>query len=150
MYATFVAADLDAKARCKLAYERAIYSRGPRCMQACSGELRSAIRSVIEQYTASHVSIVASKRRVGHILSYLMEQYFLCFFLYLPKGIYLCLFTIFPRPRAYLIYIHAKPTRRQASKQPSGYTLRLRTTRNIKYAHTHNSKSNFFIRKCLC
>ena len=54
--------------------------------------------------------------------------------------------------------IHAKPTRRQASKQPSGYTreaytpsgytLRLRNTRNIKYAHTHNSKSNFFIRKC--
>ena len=44
--------------------------------------------------------------------------------------------------------IHAKPTRRQASKQPSGYTLRLRHTRNIKYAHTHNSKSNFFIRKC--
>ena len=80
------------------------------------------------------------------------KKYFLCFFLYLPKGIYLCLFTIFPRPRAYLIYIHAKPTRRQASKQPqalnalapihakhkqpsgytreaytpSGYTLRLR------------------------
>ena len=76
------------------------------------------------------------------------KKYFLCFFLYLPKGIYLCLFTIFPRPRAYLIYIHAKPTRRQASKQPSGYTLRLRHTRNIKYAHTHNSKSNFFIRKC--
>ena len=44
--------------------------------------------------------------------------------------------------------IHAKPTRRQASKQPSGYTLRLRHTRNIRYAHTHNSKSNFFIRKC--
>ena len=40
------------------------------------------------------------------------KKYFLCFFLYLPKGIYLCLFTIFPRPRAYLIYIHAKPTLR--------------------------------------
>ena len=128
MYATFVAADLHSKARCKLACGRALISRGPRCMQACSGELRSAIRSVIEQCTASHVSIVASKRRVGHILSYLMEQYFLCFFLYLPKGIYLCLFTT-SRPRAYLIYIHAKPTRRQASKQPSGYTLRLRHTR---------------------
>ena len=77
---------------------------------------------------------------------------FLCFFLYLPKGIYLCLFTIFPRPRAYLIHIRAKHKRRQASKQPqalnalapihakhkqpsgytreaytpSGYTLRLR------------------------
>ena len=122
MYATFVAADLHSKARCKLAYGSALISRGPRCMQACSGELRSAIRSVIEQCTASHVSIVASKRRVGHILSYLMEQYFLCFFLYLPKGIYLCLFTT-SRPR-------------------------LRHTRNIKYAHTHNSKSNFFIRKC--
>ena len=45
------------------------------------------------------------------------KKYFLCFFLYLPKGIYLCLFTT-SRPRAYLIYIHAKPTRRQASKQP--------------------------------
>ena len=111
MYATFVAADLHSKARCKLACGRALISRGPRCMQACSGELRSAIRSVIEQCTASHVSIVASKRRVGHILSYLMEQYFLCFFLYLPKGIYLCLFTT-SRPRAYLIYLHAKPTRR--------------------------------------
>ena len=53
------------------------------------------------------------------------KKYFLCFFLYLPKGIYLCLFTT-SRPRACLIYIHAKPTRRQASKQPSGYTLRLR------------------------
>ena len=89
-------ADLDAKARCKFAYGSALISRGPRCMQACSGELRSAIRSVIEQCTASHVSIVASKRRVGHILSYLMEQYFLCFFLYLPKGIYLCcIFKLF-------------------------------------------------------
>ena len=89
MYATFVAADLHSKARCKLAYGSALISRGPRCMQACSGELRSAIRSVIEQCTASHVSIVASKRRVGHILSYLMEQYFLCIFLYLflsPEG----------------------------------------------------------------
>ena len=83
--------------------------------------------------------------------------YFLCFLLYLPKGIYLCLFTT-SRPRAYLIYLHAKHKRRQASKQPSGYTreaytpsgytLRLRHTRNIRYAHTHNSKSNFFIRKC--
>ena len=45
------------------------------------------------------------------------KKYFLCFFLYLPKGIYLCLFTT-SRPRACLIYIHAKPTRRQASKQP--------------------------------
>ncbi len=50
------------------------------------------------------------------------KKYFLCFFLYLPKGIYLCLFTIFPRPRAYLIHIRAKHKRRQASKQPSGYT----------------------------
>ena len=83
MYATFVAADLHSKARCKHAYGSALISRGPRCMQACSGELRSAIRSVIEQCTASHVSIVASKRRVGHILSYLMEQYFLSIFLYL-------------------------------------------------------------------
>ena len=41
------------------------------------------------------------------------KKYFLCFFLYLPKGIYLCLFTT-SRPRACLIYIHAKPTRRQA------------------------------------
>ena len=46
------------------------------------------------------------------------KKYFLCFFLYLPKGIYLCLFTIFPRPRAYLIHIRAKHKRRQASKQP--------------------------------
>ena len=68
------------RGRWELAHERALISWGPRCMQACSGELRSAIRSVIEQCTASHVSIVASKRRVGHILSYLMEQYFLCFF----------------------------------------------------------------------
>ena len=88
------------------------------------------------------------------------KKYFLCFFLYLPKGIYLCLFTT-SRPRACLIYIHAKPTRRQASKQPqalnalapihakhkqpsgytreaytpSGYTLRLRLyTRSTAYA----------------
>ena len=131
MYATFVAADLDAKARCKLAYERAIYSRGPRCMQACSGELRSAIRSVIEQYTASHVSIVASKRRVGHILSYLMEQYFLSIFLYLflSRVAFLSVFIyhIPARVRTLFAYtrsinavrhldgrqaIHAKPTRR--------------------------------------
>ena len=59
------------------------------------------------------------------------KKYFLCFFLYLPKGIYLCLFTIFPRPRAYLIYIHAKPTRRQASKQPSGYTREAYTPSGI-------------------
>ena len=50
------------------------------------------------------------------------KKYFLCFFLYLPKGIYLCLFTIFPRPRAYLIYIHAKPTRRQAIHCACAYT----------------------------
>ena len=72
------------------------------------------------------------------------KKYFLCFFLYLPKGIYLCLFTIFPRPRAYLIYIHAKPTRRQASKQPSGYTLRLRLyTRSKAYTEANaNSGHN--------
>ena len=58
-------ADLIVRGRWELACERALISRGPRCMQACSGELRSAIRSVIEQYTASHASIVASKRRVG-------------------------------------------------------------------------------------
>ena len=65
---------------------------------------------------------------------------------------FICVFLPYSRPRAYLIYIHAKPTRRQASKQPqalnalapihakhkqpsgytreaytpSGYTLRLR------------------------
>ncbi len=69
------------------------------------------------------------------------KKYFLCFFLYLPKGIYLCLFTIFPRPRAYLIYIHAKPTRRQASKQPSGYTLRLRLYTRSK-AYTEANANN--------
>ena len=69
--------------------------------------------------------------------------YFLCFFLYLPKGIYLCLFTT-SRPRACLIYIHAKPTRRQASKQPSGYTLRLRLyTRSKAYTEANaNSGHN--------
>ena len=113
MYANFVAADLHSKARCKLAYGSALISRGPRCMQACSGELRSAIRSVIEQCTASHVSIVASKKRVGHILSYLMEQYFYVFFFisfYRPKGFYLILCTTLTL--AYLIYIHAKHKRR--------------------------------------
>ena len=81
---------------------------------------------------------------------------------YLPKG-FISFYVPLLRLRTLFIYtqsinavrhlnsrqaIHAKPTRRQASKQPSGYTLRLRYTRNIKYAHTHNSKSNFFIRKC--
>ena len=134
MYATFVAADLHSKARCKLACGRALISRGPRCMQACSGELRSAIRSVIEQCTASHVSIVASKRRVGHILSYLMEQYFLCIFLYLflSRAAFLFGFIYSPPARVRtLIYIHAKPTRRQASKQPSGYTREAYTPSGI-------------------
>ena len=121
MYATFVAADLDSKARCKLAYGSALISRGPRCMQACSGELRSAIRSVIEQYTASHVSIVASKRRVGHILSYLMEQYF-SLSLFISRSVFIWFYLPPPVRVRTLIYIHAKPTRRQASKQPSGYT----------------------------
>ena len=49
------------------------------------------------------------------------KKYFLCFFLYLPKGIYLCLFTT-SRPRACLIYIHAKPTRRQAIHCAYAYT----------------------------
>ena len=151
MYATFVAADLHSKARCKLAYGSALISRGPRCMQACSGELRSAIRSVIEQCTASHVSIVASKRRVGHILSYLMEQYF-SLSLFISRSVFIWFYLPPPaRVRTLFTYtrsinavrhlnsrqaIHAKHKRRQASKrrqaihakpkQPSGYTLRLR------------------------
>ena len=105
MYATFVAADLHSKARCKLAYGSALISRGPRCMQACSGELRSAIRSVIEQCTASHVSIVASKRRVGQ-----NNCAFSIYILLSPEGFYLILCTTLTL--AYLIYIHAKHKRR--------------------------------------
>ena len=41
---------------------------------------------------------------------------------YSAQRFYLCLFTIFPRPRAYLIYIHAKPTRRQAIHCACAYT----------------------------
>ena len=51
------------------------------------------------------------------------------------NALFLLFLSSRPRTLAYLIYIHAKPTRRQASKQPSGYTLRLRPTRIIRYAH---------------
>ena len=47
------------------------------------------------------------------------KKYFLCFFLYLPKGIYLCFFTIFPPACVPYLYTREAYT-------PSGYTLRLR------------------------
>ena len=43
-------------------------------------------------------------------------------FFFISRRAYICVYLPYSRPRAYLIYIHAKPTRRQASKQPSGYT----------------------------
>ena len=39
-------------------------------------------------------------------------------FFFISRRAYICVYLPYSRPRAYLIYIHAKPTRRQASKQP--------------------------------
>ena len=49
LVAALSSADWAVRGRWELAHKRAIRGWGPRCMLACSGEVRSTIRSVIEQ-----------------------------------------------------------------------------------------------------
>ena len=108
MYATFVAADLDSKARCKLA-----------CGRVLVGKYAPA---------ASAIFVVISWSSVFYVF------FFISF--YLPLG-FLSPFIYHSHARARLrtLSIYTRSQHAAGTKQPSGYTLRLRLyTRSTAYA----------------
>ena len=58
------------------------------------------------------------------------KKYFLCFFLYLPKGIYLCLFTTLPPACVPYLYTREAYTP-SGIYTPSGYTREAYTPSGI-------------------